>query len=153
MNLFRSVLQRKHHILIPYPCTMALQVLVGVLAAYQTLSSEREIAAVVESEGDKMLVFGVQWCGHCKKFEYVAHELVQYLNIDIYYVDCVRTGEYCYNHGIDGYPTIYLVKDKKLIEYVGLRKEKPIENWIYRTLNKTREQMLIKNGIPPHHQM
>ena len=54
-------------------------------------------------------------------------------------MDCVQTGEYCYNHGIDGYPTIYLVKDRKLIEYVGIRKEKPMENWIYSTLNKTCE--------------
>ena len=62
--------------LIPYPRVMTLQVLVGVLAAYHTLSNEKDIKTVVESEGDKILVFGVQWCGHCKKFEYVAHELV-----------------------------------------------------------------------------
>ena len=68
---------------------MALQVLVGVLATYYTLANEKDIATVVNGEGDKILVFGVQWCGHCKKFEYVARELVQYLNIDIYYVDCV----------------------------------------------------------------
>lgn len=128
-------------------------VLAVALAEYRTLANENDIAAAVASGGNKMLVFGVQWCGHCKKFDYVARELVQYLNIDIYYVDCVKTGEYCYSHNIDGYPTIYLVRDGRLIEYVGIRKEKPIENWICRMLNKTREEMLIKDGIPPHHQM
>ncbi|CAL6023241.1 Protein_disulfide isomerase PDI3 [Hexamita inflata] len=91
-------------------------------------------------QGYTLVAFQVPWCGHCKKLYPILADISQITEfkqkVKIFEVNCVVSGEICYQEGIDSYPTLMLYKDGLLVnEYTGLRDKQKILSWLAKQLN------------------
>ena len=77
------------------------------------------------SETAELYLFYTEWCPHCKKAKPIWQKLKeeydqkQVNGITVYFreVDCDKDEETAEKFGIEGYPTIKLIKGNQIIEY------------------------------------
>lgn len=84
------------------------------------------ISRGVEDSAD-LYYFYTEWCPHCKKARPVMNKLKEYLEqnnnqvagvrVNMIEVDCEKDTATAEKFGVEGYPTIKLVHQRKVIEY------------------------------------
>lgn len=74
------------------------------------------------------VMFYAPWCGFCKRLHPTWEELAsdqdidQYTDVTVAKVDCTQQGDLCKEHGVRGYPTLFLFMDgEKQDKYAGGR--------------------------------
>ncbi|KCV70239.1 hypothetical protein H696_02569 [Fonticula alba] len=106
---------------------MALLALTAIAAASDVVDLNKDnFDSVVNAEGaTSMVEFFAPWCGHCKqlapKYEEAATKLKGIATIAK--VDCTEQTELCQKHGIRGYPTLKVFRNKgdSVVDYSGAR--------------------------------
>ena len=81
----------------------------------------------------ELITFTAKWCGHCTKFQPVIEELQansKKLNIKVTSYDSEKDKLMIDEYKIQGFPTIMLNHNNKLIEYNGRRDKESIVNFI-----------------------
>jgi hypothetical protein len=77
--------------------------IVVLIAAYFLRSGETvtndDFAKYLTSQGVSMA--GTEWCPHCKAQKQLFGDSFKYVD----YHDCDLDGQWCVDHGIEGYPT------------------------------------------------
>lgn len=79
--------------------------------------------------GNKLILFHVGWCGHCKRFKPIWDKFAKKINgmnssVKCYSEDCEKNKNICNKYGITGYPTIKLIKaNGDIVNYKGSRTE------------------------------
>jgi thiol-disulfide isomerase/thioredoxin len=79
------------------------------------------------SESADLYYFYTEWCPHCKKARPIMNKLKEYLQgnnnqvndikVNMIEVDCETDSATAEKFGVEGYPTIKLVHQRKVIEY------------------------------------
>lgn len=87
------------------------------------------MSAGAQNGGDSadLYYFYTEWCPHCKKARPIINKLKEHLqsnnnlvndiNVNMIEVDCDQDSATAEKFGVEGYPTIKLVHQKKVIEY------------------------------------
>ena len=80
----------------------------------------------------KLLTFTANWCMHCKHFMPTYNKLKNNntYNIDFINYDSNEHPQKMIDYKINAFPTIYLEKNNKLIQYEGNREESDLINFI-----------------------
>jgi protein disulfide-isomerase-like protein len=88
------------------------------------------------SEGAKIVLYYVPWCPHCKnvmpewkKLE-AKTESEEVNNTTVKKVDCEQQPEEAQKQKVEGFPTILLFKDGKVINYDGERTAEALKEFI-----------------------
>ena len=81
------------------------------------------------SQSELMLVeFYAPWCGHCKKlapdYARAAKELNLNHDIPLATIDATEETSLAKHFGVDGYPTLFILRHGKEYEYTGSRDRK-----------------------------
>jgi len=94
-------------------------------------------------------VYYTDWCGHSRNFlqqlEGGLKTKLENENIKINLVDCEKNKDTCKQLQIEGFPTLLLHKDKKVIQYNGNRTDKDLLDFIKKnknTENKNTDKIL-----------
>ena len=90
----------------------------------------------------ELLYFYTEWCPYCKKARPIWNELkTKYENEPInntrvYFkeIDCDKDEKMADEYGVEGYPTIKLVKDGQIIEYDAKPDMDTLEQFLHTTL-------------------
>lgn len=81
-----------------------------------------------------LVLFYAPWCGHCQKLKPTWEQLVKkHTNdstVDIKSVDCDQHPEQAKENGVEGFPTIILIKGNTKIPFTGDRSLESIEQFI-----------------------
>merc|ERR1719491_36299 len=115
-----------------------------------TLDEFNFAGAIREDAADIWFVkFFAPWCGHCKKlaptWEALAVELKD--RVQIATVD-VTTNERLAKHmGVEGYPTLILFKNGKMVEYSGARSQEDLSKFALETDPETPIPELIPSDV------
>ncbi|KAH8921326.1 protein disulfide isomerase [Atractiella rhizophila] len=89
--------------------------------------------SVVDKEDLMLLEFFAPWCGHCKALAPQYEEAATILKeqgIKLAKVDCVDQAELCQEHGIQGYPTLKVMRSGVPTPYNGPRKTDGIVSYM-----------------------
>jgi thioredoxin domain-containing protein 5 len=80
------------------------------------------------------------WCGHCKRLAPTWDELATAAKgkFTVAKVDCTTDSATCTENGVNGYPTVKLFKDGKLVqEYEGARTVAAFTEFVQSKAGKT----------------
>lgn len=88
---------------------------------------QQETGTNVANESADLYYFYTEWCPHCKKATPVMNKLKEYLQsnnnlvngigVNMIEVNCETDTATAEKFGVEGYPTIKLVHQRKVIEY------------------------------------
>jgi thiol-disulfide isomerase/thioredoxin len=91
------------------------------------------------SDQPKLIAFTAKWCGHCVNFMPLFNELKEEYSSKIKFInyDSEKNKDQIAKYNIEGYPTLYLEYDDKLIEYSnGPRSKENIIDFVEKYTNK-----------------
>ena len=90
-------------------------------------SEFKQTSDMMPSSSADLYYFYTEWCPHCKKAKPIINKLKEQLsennnqvndiNINVIEVDCDKDTATADKFGVEGYPTIKLVHQKRVIEY------------------------------------
>jgi thiol-disulfide isomerase/thioredoxin len=83
------------------------------------IHNSKEVKRLLSEEGPLMVIIYADWCGHCQESEQEWTKLANRVDgkATVY---AIESSEY-EEDDINGYPTMKIVKDGKLMEYSGSR--------------------------------
>ena len=115
---------------------LVLSIILVGLAIYYLVIKKKE--GYDNSENNKLILFHVGWCGHCKQFKPKWDTLPKTIDVGNGSVEVID--ELCENenedapkrHGvnIEGFPTVFLIKGDQKHEYGGPREPQSIIDWV-----------------------
>ena len=95
-----------------------------------------------DTQNADLIFFHVTWCPHCKKAMPIWEELVAEhqgkpingVNVNFVSVDCDKDSAMADRYGIEGFPTIKLIKGDEVIEYDARPNKDTILEFLHSTL-------------------
>ena len=95
------------------------------------------LGGAVKNENNTLYLFKAEWCGHCKAFKSTWNELQNNVDNKINFVtyDADKDAKIMKEYNINGFPTLMIKSDNKIIEYNGNRDLNSIKDFI-NTYNK-----------------
>ena len=95
-----------------------------------------------DAQNADLIFFHVTWCPHCKKAMPIWEELVAEhqgkpingVNVNFVSVDCDKDSAMADRYGIEGFPTIKLIKGDEVIEYDARPNKDTILEFLHSTL-------------------
>ncbi len=150
-NVLFGKLKKKNNLI------MLLVVLVGLSAAYFSwkkygLSKLNKLNGKVKHSPNKEIIksdetatiyyFYTEWCPYCKKArpewdkfkDVYSKETINGYKLEFKEIDCDKDEETASKFKIEGYPTIKLIKDGKIIEYDAKPKFETLETFVKSSL-------------------
>jgi protein disulfide-isomerase-like protein len=99
-------------------------------------TSEKVLTGGALENKPKLVLFKAEWCGHCRNFKPTWEAMKNSLtNIDFKTYDADNDESVMSKYGIQGFPTIVLEKNDKVIEYNGERSVDNIIQFVNENLN------------------
>jgi protein disulfide-isomerase A6 len=87
--------------------------------------AKKVIHPLLSSGSKGIIVFGADWCGHCKRFSPIYEKTSNILgkSFPFFFLDCEKYGDLASQFGVNGYPTVmYIDSSGKLYKnYSGER--------------------------------
>ena len=81
-----------------------------------------------------LIFYYVDWCGHCKNFKDTWAKLEQneklLKTVNLEKINCEEQEDIAKEEGIEGFPTIKLYVDNKVLDYEGDRTEQSLINFV-----------------------
>tara|TARA_B110000305_G_C19450115_1_gene647382 strand:- start:1729 stop:2208 length:480 start_codon:yes stop_codon:yes gene_type:complete len=150
-NILFGKLKKKNNLI------MLLVVLVGLSAAFFSwkkygLPKLNKLNGKVKHSPNKEIIkndesatiyyFYTEWCPYCKKAtpewdkfkDVYSNEIINGYKLEFKEIDCEKDEETASKFKIQGYPTIKLIKDGKIIEYDARPKFETLETFVKSSL-------------------
>jgi protein disulfide-isomerase A6 len=107
-----------------------------------TKQSENNYINEVQTGGNnkpELILFKAEWCGHCKNFKSVWDEIQNnfnnQVNIKTYDADTTSHKNYFNKYNVQGFPTLILVHNNKIVEYSGSRDINSVTDFVNSYIN------------------
>ena len=87
-----------------------------------------------KSNKAELILFKAEWCGHCNNFKSTWDKIQQNLNTQVniktYDADTTAHKTYFDKYNVQGFPTLILVHNSKIIEYSGARDLESVTDFV-----------------------
>lgn len=117
----------------PVKVPMSASMAPSVSASMRSVSQSAENFQNPEAGAAKIVLYYVPWCPHCKNVMPEWNKLEQEAGntgVSVEKVDCEQQPEEAQKQDVEGFPTIILFKDGKVINYEGERTADALKQFI-----------------------